>query len=106
MTHKYRHFVLQNSRNDLEREAHRQILTLGDDALDTHHAAEQARGQGAGSDVLGAEASFQANVELVVLFGISGVHVSHQVLQRPLKRQQLHEGIVHQSDKWEKKRLN
>lgn len=78
-----------------------QLLTLGDDALDTHHAAKQARGQGSGSDVLGAEAALQANVELVVLFGVGGVHVGHQVLQGPLERQQLHEGIVHQSGKWE-----
>lgn len=73
-------------------------LTFGDDALHTHHAAQQAGGQGARGDVLGAEASLQADVELLVLLGVCGVHRGHQVLQSPLERQQLLEGIAHQSD--------
>lgn len=76
-----------------------QLLTLSDDSLHAHHAAEQARGQGPGGDVLGAEAALQADVELVVLFGVGGVHVGHQVLEGALEGQQLHEGIVHQSDR-------
>lgn len=72
-------------------------LTLGDDALHTHHAAQQAGGQGSGGDVLGAKAALQADVELLVLLGIGGVHGGHQVLQSPLEGQQLLEGVAHQS---------
>lgn len=75
-----------------------QLLTLGDDALNAHHAAQQAWGEGSGSDVLGAEAALEADVELVVLLGVGGVHRGHQVLQGVLKRQQLRKGIVHQSN--------
>lgn len=78
------------------------LLTLGDDALDTHHAAQQAGGQGSGGDVLGAEAALQAHVELLVLLGVGGVHRGDQVLQSPLERQQLLEGVVHQSGRDEK----
>lgn len=77
-------------------------LTLGDDALDTHHAAQQARGQGSGGDVLRAEAALQTDVELLVLLGVGGVHRSDQVLQSPLERQQLLESIGHQSGRGEK----
>lgn len=49
-------------------------LTFGDDALQTHHAAQQARGEGTRGDVLTAEASLQADEELLVLFGICGIY--------------------------------
>lgn len=73
-------------------------LTLCDDALHTHHAAQQAGGQGAWGDVLGAEAPLQADEELLVLLGVGAVHRSHQVLQSPLERQQLLERVAHQSE--------
>lgn len=72
-------------------------LTLGDDALNAHHAAQQTGGQGSGGDMLGAKAALQAYVELLILLGVGGVHGGDQVLQSPLERQQLLEGVVHQS---------
>lgn len=73
-------------------------LTLGDDALHTHHAAQQAGREGAGAHMFGAEAALQADKELLVLFGVCGVHRGHQVLQSTLKGQQLLKCIVHQPE--------
>lgn len=49
-------------------------LTFGDNALQTHHATQQARGQGTRGDVLTAEASLQADEKLLVLFGVCGIY--------------------------------
>lgn len=71
-------------------------LTFGDDALHTHHTAQQAGGEGARGHVLGAKAALQAHKELLVLLGIGGVHRCHQVLQRTLEGKELLEGVIHQ----------
>lgn len=48
--------------------------TFGDNALQAHHAAQQARGQGARGDVFIAETSLQAYEELLMLLGISCIY--------------------------------
>lgn len=48
--------------------------TFCDNALQTHHATQQARGQGSRGDVFVAEAALQTNEELFVLLGISGIY--------------------------------
>lgn len=46
--------------------------------------------------MFGAEASLQANEELLVLLGVRGVHGCHHVFKSALKSQQLFKGIAHQ----------
>lgn len=71
-------------------------LTFGEDALHTHHAAQQAGGEGAGSHVLAAETALEAHEELLMLLGVGGINRRHQVLQRTLEGKELLEGVVHQ----------
>lgn len=73
-------------------------LTFCDNALNTHHAAQQPGGQGPGGDMLGAKAALQADEKLLVLLGVGAIHKGHQVLQSPLERQQLLKRIVHQPE--------
>lgn len=72
--------------------------TFGDDALQTHHATQQARGQGARGDVFAAEAALQTDEELFVLLGISGIYWSHQIFQSTLERQKLFKSITQQPE--------
>lgn len=72
--------------------------TFGDDALQTHHATQQARGQGSWGDMFAAEAALQTNEELFVLLGICGIYWSHQIFQGTLERQELFKSIIQQPE--------
>ena len=72
-------------------------LTFRDNAFHADHTAEEAGREGAGRDVLGAEAAFQAYVELLILLGVGGVNGGHEILQSPLEGDQLLKSIVQEA---------
>lgn len=71
-------------------------LTFSDNALQTHHATQQTRGQGSRGDVFAAEAALQTYEELFVLLGVSGIYWSHQIFQGTLECHELFKSIVQQ----------
>lgn len=78
--------------------------TLGDDPLNAHHAAQQARGQCSRRHVFRPKAALQTHIEFFVLFGVSGVHRGNEVLEGSLKGNQLRKCTVHEPDRHKKRR--
>lgn len=72
--------------------------TFRDNALQTHHATQQTRGQGSRGDVFAAEAALHTDEELFVLLGISGIYWSHQIFQGTLECNKLFKSITQQPE--------